>query len=221
MSLHAVLFDMDGLIFNTEAHFEQAWQHAATLQGRSLDLALYRSTIGMKRAHFEPRIIEQLGPGLDIERYRWDRDAHFHRLRQQGLQYQPGFEALFEALGQRGIKRALVTSSHWPDVEHNFAGSDYLHRFDTHVCGDSVQNGKPAPDCYLLGCEQLAVAPGQTLALEDSNNGMRAAIAAGCRAVMVPDRQTPADDVRRHAHALLPSLADVLAQDLLESGSRE
>ena len=82
--------------------------------------------------------------------------------------------------------------------------------FDAVTCADMVKRGKPQPDIYLLACERTGVAPQEAIAVEDAPTGIRAAHAAGCLAVMVPDQDQPDDALRALCHAVLPSLVDVV-----------
>ncbi|SHG95048.1 HAD family hydrolase [Ferrimonas marina] len=206
----AVLFDMDGLIFDTERSYRQAWHYAAKEQGFELDDALYLSMIGMPRTQSEPKLARALGPGLDLPRYRQQRDAHFRQLQRQGIPFQAGFEPLFQRLTACQIPTALVTSSRMVDVEENFAQRPYLSQFATTVTCEQVQRGKPDPEPYQLACQRLRLAPAQCLVVEDSNNGIRSGLAAGCRTAMVPDLQAPDSDVQAQVHHLLDSLEQLL-----------
>ena len=115
------------------------------------------------------------------------RDEHFHNQRNQGIALKPGFDALFYAIKQHGLLTAIVTSSHLPEVKHNFAGSEYLAQFELVITAEDVERGKPNPDCYQMAYRHLGVDTKQCLVLEDSNNGIKAALAAECHAVMIPD----------------------------------
>lgn len=209
MDIKAVLFDMDGLIFDTEGLYKVSWQHAATEQGFVLDDEFYRAFIGVQDAECERRVTDRFGDKLDLERFKQVRDTDFHVRRDKGVDYKPGFDLLFEQLKTKGLKCALVTSSALAEVKHHFAGSEYLAQFDVVITSEDVKNGKPHPDCYRMASEQLDIAPADCLVLEDSNNGMRAGLDAGCKAVMIPDLLSPSEDVAERAHAVLDSLAEV------------
>ena len=119
------------------------------------------------------------------------RDEHFHNLRNQGIALKPGFDALFDAIKQHDLLTAIVTSSHLPEVKHNFSGSTYLAQFDLVITAEDVERGKPNPDCYQMAHRHQGVDAKQCLVLEDSNNGIKAALAAECQAVMIPDLLPP------------------------------
>lgn len=189
--LIAVLFDMDGLIFDTESIYKQSWQYAATEQGLTITDNFYQQFIGVQDPECERILAEHFQDTIDMPRYKAVRDEHFHNLRNQGVALKPGFDALFYAIKQHGLLTAIVTSSHLPEVKHNFSGSTYLAQFDLVITAEDVERGKPNPDCYQMAYRHLGVDAKQCLVLEDSNNGIKAALAAECHAVMIPDLLPP------------------------------
>ncbi|HDM8226875.1 TPA: HAD family phosphatase [Vibrio campbellii] len=189
--LKAVLFDMDGLIFDTESIYKQSWQYAATEQGLTITDDFYQQFIGVQDPECERILAEHFQDAIDMPRYKAVRDEHFHNLRNQGVALKTGFDALFYAIKQHGLLTAIVTSSHLPEVKHNFSGSTYLAQFDLVITAEDVERGKPNPDCYQMAYRQLGVDAKQCLVLEDSNNGIKAALAAKCQAVMIPDLLPP------------------------------
>jgi len=209
LNIKAVLFDMDGLIFDTEGLYKKSWQHAAREQGLELSDAFYQNFIGVQDAECERLLLMQFSKKLNMVRFRRVRDRMLSVEREKGTAYKIGFDALFTELKDRGFKCALVTSSAMPLVQHHFAGFDYLSLFDAIITSENVKNGKPAPDCYLMACEQLNLSPTECLVLEDSNNGMRSAISAGCHAVMIPDLLKPDSDVAQRATSVLSNLMEV------------
>ncbi|KIP77855.1 HAD family hydrolase [Vibrio jasicida] len=193
--LKAVLFDMDGLIFDTESIYKQSWQYAATEQGLTITDDFYQQFIGVQDPECERILAEHFQDAIDMPRYKAVRDEHFHNLRNQGIALKPGFDALFYAIKQHGLLTAIVTSSHLPEVKHNFAGSKYLAQFDLVITAEDVERGKPNPDCYQMAYRHLGVDAKQCLVLEDSNNGIKAALAAKCQAVMIPDLLPPLSEL--------------------------
>lgn len=205
----AVLFDMDGLIFDTEGLYKASWQSAANEQGLVLTDEDYQSFIGVQDEECERRVAIKFGEALDLERFCQVRDAMFSAEQDKGIPYQPGFAELFAHIKQNGLKCALVTSSPIKKVTHHFAGTDYISQFDAIVTAENVANGKPAPDCYLMACGQLDITPSSCLVLEDSNNGMRSGLDAGCQAIMIPDLLAPAEDIVSRATSIVDSLLEV------------
>jgi HAD superfamily hydrolase (TIGR01509 family) len=209
VNIKAVLFDMDGLIFDTEGVCKKSWQHAAREQGLDLSDAFYQHFIGVQDIDCESLLEVEFAEKLNMARFKRVRDLLLAVEREKDSAYKSGFEALFFELINRGFKCALVTSSALPLVQHHFSGCDYLSLFDALITSEQVKNGKPAADCYLMACAQLHLSPAECLVLEDSNNGMRSAIGAGCHAIMIPDLQQPDRDVAQQATAVLSNLLEV------------
>lgn len=192
--LKAVLFDMDGLIFDTESVYKVSWQYAAQEQGLVINDSFYQQFIGVQDPECEQMLAEHFGNEIDMQRYCKVRDKHFHNLREQGIALKPGFDALFNAIKQRGLQMAIVTSSHLPEVKHNFRNSDYLAQYDLIITAEDVERGKPNPDCYQMAHKHLGLKAEECLVLEDSNNGVRAGLDAGCRVAMIPDLLPPKEE---------------------------
>lgn len=193
--LKAVLFDMDGLIFDTESIYKLSWQYAASEQNLDLSDDFYQQFIGVQDPECERILAEYFQDALDLSRYKQVRDAHFHRLRSNGIAFKPGFDQLFQDIKRRGLATAIVTSSHLAEVKYNFTTSDYLPQFDLVITAEDVERGKPCPDCYQMAYTRLGFKAEECLVLEDSNNGVKAALAAGCPVVMVPDLLPPQTEI--------------------------
>ncbi|QFQ78647.1 HAD family hydrolase [Vibrio harveyi] len=194
--LKAVLFDMDGLIFDTESIYKQSWQYAATEQGLAITDDFYQQFIGVQDPECERILAEHFQQAIDMPRYKTVRDEHFHHLRDQGIALKPGFDSLLRAIKQRGLLTAIVTSSHLPEVKHNFNNTEYLTQFDLVITAEDVERGKPNPDCYQMAYHHLGIDAKESLVLEDSNNGIKAALAAECHAVMIPDLLPPLQEFK-------------------------
>ncbi|WED24505.1 HAD family phosphatase [Vibrio sp. JC009] len=207
----ALLFDMDGLIFDTEGLYKKAWQRAAGDQGLDLNDEFYQNFIGVQDPACEQLMVSHFGERLNLPLFQKQRDQYVKELKQKPVPYKPGFKDLFETAKEQNIKCALVTSSFLKDVEHHFADSGYLEQFDTLITAEKVTNGKPAPDCYLMACSELKIAPETCLVLEDSNNGMQSGLDAGCSAAMIPDLLPPREDIKERATHIFASLEDVLS----------
>ncbi|GEA51836.1 hydrolase [Vibrio inusitatus NBRC 102082] len=212
--LQAVLFDMDGLIFDTESVYKKSWQFAAQQQGLNITDDFYQQFIGVQDPECERILAEHFGSKIDMTRYCMVRDKHFHAQREKGIAYKPGYDALFNAIKLRGSKMAIVTSSHLPEVQHNFRDSEYLSDYELVLTAEDVTRGKPHPDCYQMAAQQLGLEPDQCLVLEDSNNGVQAGLDAGCYVVMIPDLLPPKENFLYRV-TILKQLDDVL--DILEN----
>jgi HAD superfamily hydrolase (TIGR01509 family) len=183
--LAAVLFDMDGLLVDTEplwfetetevmARLGMRWTHQdqAALLGGSME-----RTVGYLLAK-----ATKPAPPRDIER--WMTEGMLGRVRAGRVEVRPGARELVAEVAAAGLPHALVTSSLRPLAEAVLAGAGF--RFPVTVCGDDVPTTKPDPAPYLLAAKLLEVTPARCVALEDSPNGVASATAAGCGVVAVP-----------------------------------
>lgn len=209
--IKALLFDMDGLIFDTEWIYKESWQYATHLQGFELSDELYYAFIGVQDKDCERLLTLHVSDKIDLDMHRKTRDAYFNSMRDTGgVKYKFGFHALFSTLKNKNLKCALVTSSPRSEVELNFAGTHYLGQFDAVFTAEDVERGKPSPDGYLKAIQKIGIAPENCLVLEDSNNGVLAGLKAGCITAMVPDILGPRPDIEPHIHYILRDLESAI-----------
>ncbi|GAM77544.1 HAD-superfamily hydrolase [Vibrio ishigakensis] len=143
----ALLFDMDGLIFDTESVYKKSWVYATEKQGLELPDSLYQTFIGVKDVECERMLSDfYTGKSFDLGLFKSERDKHFHSLRAEGIDYKPGFSDLIEVAKAKNYRLALITSSTLSDVKVNFTGSDYLDDFEVVVTAEDVTQGKPNPE---------------------------------------------------------------------------
>ena len=193
--LKAVLFDMDGLIFDTESIYKHSWQFAANEQCLDLNDSFYQNFLGVQDIECEAMLAEYFVDLIDMKRFKRIRDENYHQRRKKGIAIKPGFAELFAAIKERSLKTAIVTSSHLSEVKYNFRNTCYLTQYDLVITAEDVVRGKPNPDCYLMACDKLGFNPDECLVLEDSNNGVRASLNAKCHTIMIPDLLPAATDV--------------------------
>jgi HAD superfamily hydrolase (TIGR01509 family) len=198
----AVLFDLDGLMIDTERLDWQASKAAGAARGIDVDDDFLRQTIGRRLADIEPEFERRFGHAVgwrtfarEIQRWREDYIAR------HGMPWKTGVAELLDHLDQRGIPRALATSTVREEAIARMG--PLFPRMHTAAFGDEVANGKPAPDIYLLAVERLGVAAHRCLALEDSLPGVEAAERAGLTVIMVPDLVPPHDGIRYVCGSLL------------------
>lgn len=208
----AILFDMDGLMLDSECLYQAAWKAAAADLGYALDTALYLQLVGRSNAEAERAFVEVYGDDFPVEAFdqRWETRWH-DLVEAQGIALKPGLLALLDWVEQRKIPKAVGTSSNAAEADLCLQTAGIRDRFSIVVTVDQVAAGKPAPDIFLEAANRLAVAPAQCLVLEDSNAGVKAAHAAGMAVIMVPDLQTPTAESTALAAAIYPSLKDVLS----------
>ncbi|HWI20169.1 MAG TPA: HAD family phosphatase [Vicinamibacterales bacterium] len=192
----AVVFDMDGLLFDTENLVREAMSAAAPRLGFEMPEAVFLSLLGLGGNASRARLLEHYGEKFDIEAFWTAVDEDFHRI-SEGRQYlKTGVVELLDWLDDVKLPRAIATSSPHRHVQKNLATHGLSGRFDVIVAHGDYEHGKPHPAPFLKAAEKLGVAPEDCLALEDSYNGVRSACAAGMMTVMVPDLLSPTDDIR-------------------------
>jgi len=205
----AVVFDMDGLLLNTEALRMQALDDCARDLGLVLKTDLFAALIGgatpQSRAALEAHIRDDL-PG-DF----WTHYRRFADVRMAEVEPMPGALALLDHLQARDIPRAIATSATRASVERFCGKFDLLPRFSAVIAKGDYERAKPAPDAYLAAAQSLGVAPADCLALEDSYNGVQAAVAAGMTTIMAPDVLPATDEMRRVCFAVVSDLHEVCA----------
>ena len=207
----AVIFDMDGVLFDTERLYVDAWrQAAAQMNLRDMEPTI-QGCIGLSAADTRRWFATHHPADFPFEEFiATERRCFFDTLDRDGLPIKPGAPELLRWLREQGVPVALATSSRATSAGRHLAAAGWQEGvFDAIVTGDMVENGKPAPDIYRLACRTLGVSPAASLAVEDSYNGLRAAAAAGMRPVMVPDLLPPTDEIAPLLYRCFDSLVDM------------
>ena len=218
--IKAVVFDMDGVIFDSEKLYRKHWMITGREYGIPEDEMedLCNHIAGATRQHNERLMKEHFGEDFDYDTFRaktMDRmDAEIAR---DGLDMKPGVKELFAYLKENGYQIALATSTAQERASRNLQRAGILEVFDKIVYGGVVPNGKPAPDIYLRACEELGVKPEEAIGIEDSINGVKSSSAAGLYTIMVVDLIEPTEEMRPLADQIYYSLFDVIA--LLKKGT--
>jgi HAD superfamily hydrolase (TIGR01509 family) len=206
----AALFDMDGLLLNTEAVYIQGMQEAARSLDLEMPLAFCHSMVGIPTRECNVLIQDFYGAGFNLEEFRGVYSTHVRRLLDGRIPVKPGVVELLDFLAARGLPRALATSASRATAESHLGRAGLLDRFTALATRDDVEHPKPAPDVYLEAARRLGVPPQNCIAFEDSNIGLTAAHAAGTMAIMVPDILQPSDEVRAKCLHIAPDLHAVL-----------
>lgn len=206
----AVIFDMDGLLLDSEPLYRETWQRAARELGHPIDDELYARFVG--RGNVEARAIlrSAFGDAFDHAAFaeRWT-GYWRESVRARSLAAKRGAAELIDFLDGQGTPKAVATSS-----PRDFAVPSLgalAARFDAIVTGDDVAHAKPAPDLFLLAAARLEVAPSSCLVLEDSEAGFRAARAAKMEVIVVPDLVPPTTEMAEGALAICATLHEVRA----------
>ena len=207
-SFKAAIFDMDGLILDSERTVLNCWEKVAKSHGLPDIMPFAISVIGKnKKATLEEftRVF-----GLPAEPYEAEARKIYNRLAAKGeVPLKPYTLELLSSMKNAGMKLAIASSSLRSEVEPQMEQLGALKYFDAAVCGDQVTKSKPDPEIFLLACDALGVKPEEAAGLEDSFNGVRACKASGLYTIMVPDILQPDDGIRELADVVLPSLEAV------------
>lgn len=210
MHASAVIFDMDGLLFDTEKLFLDQTKHVQKEIGFTIPHDLHMQAIGRTFPDVKRIFLDRLGPDFPMEEFMNKTKALvYQHIERYGIPVKPGALELLQKLKKLGLPRLLASSSpHWM-IEKNLTASGLKPYFDLQVSGDDVLRGKPAPDIFLYAAKKSHSDPKRCVVLEDSNNGIRAAHAAGMRPVMIPDLKKPEPEVREMCFGLYESLLEV------------
>ena len=209
--IKAVIFDMDGVLFDTERLGMIQQLKACREMGYPVTEALLMRTMGSSMAAARVILLNALGQDFPYEKMigRWT-ELTFEDMAQNGIPQKPGVRELLGVLNERGIKAAVATSNNRSIVDRYMEQAGLTNSFDVVVCGDSIQKSKPDPDIYLLAAEKLGVAPVDCMGVEDSVNGVKAVRAAGMKSVMVPDMIPYTSELAAYVDYCVPTLHDVI-----------
>ena len=207
--IKAVIFDMDGLIFDSERLYAKANVKTAKTLGLDKDEAYFYQIVGIGAQDMAERMKEVFEDDLVDEFFRLgEEDAHELLLHGE-VPSQPGRHELLDYLDDAGIEKVIASSSEVHMIDVMTKNADIRDRFSAIHGGDQVEQTKPAPDIFELAWSNLGVSKEETLVLEDSINGVLAAHAAGIPVIMVPDTVEPTDEVRDKALAVVNNLLEV------------
>ena len=209
--MRAVIFDMDGVIFDSEKLYIDCCVEAAEPLGMENIVETVYRCIGVTTEVTLRILTEAYHDAALVASFRAAADSLFREKYRAGLlQVKPGVRELLTELKSRGLKLAVASSTRTEAVERELADAGLLPFFDRIVGGDRVGRSKPNPDIFLKAAEALGETPERCLVIEDSFNGIRAAKAAEMTVIMVPDLLQPDEEMLALADAVEPSLLQVL-----------
>lgn len=189
----AVVFDLDGLVLDSESTYFAAWRQAADIMGYQLDEAFCAGLSGLHGSAVNERLRDYCGASFDFgEFWRLSRDVWYCYVQQHGIAVKSGFFRLLAVIEQQGLPFCLATNSRRADAEFCLAAAELGGVFSIAICRDDVAVGKPAPDIFVQAASAIGLTPAECLVLEDSPTGVAAAFAAGSPCIYVPSIR-PAD----------------------------
>ncbi|WP_413112426.1 HAD family hydrolase [Thaumasiovibrio sp. DFM-14] len=212
MNIHAAIFDMDGLLLDTERVCMRIFKEACNACNVEFLEDVYLSIIGCNSAGVEAKIRAGYGPELDYSALNSEwRQRYNAVVMHQAIPVKDGVVELLQWLKQQGIALAVATSTQNDVALRKLELAGLKHYFDSVTTGCEVTKGKPDPEIYLLAAQRLNADPAKCLAFEDSNNGVRSAVAAGMQTYQIPDLVQPCEQVLALGHNVSPSLVTVLS----------
>ena len=209
--IKGILFDMDGLVLDTEKLYTRFWQEAANAMGFPMTREQALGMRSLNRGAGLSKMQSYFGDSVDYDAIRKKRielmDAFIEK---EGVEIKPGIFELLTELKNRGIKTAIATSSPLDRTKTYLSSVGLENKFDRLISGYMVEQGKPAPDIYLFAAKELGLSPKECMVLEDSPAGILAAHRAGCLPVMIPDQDEPDDETMPLLYAKADNLIKVI-----------
>lgn len=206
----AVVFDMDGVIFDSERATMYCWLDLAEKYDIPNIKEPYYACIGTTMVRTREIMLETYGPDFPYDEYAKEASVMYHEKYDGGrLPMKKGIRELLVFLKENNKKIALASSSRRQTVVNQLRDANILEYFDAVICGDMVERSKPAPDIFLKACSEIGVEPQRAYGIEDSFNGIRALSAAGMHAIMVPDLLAATDEMKELSECVLEDLLEV------------
>ncbi len=186
--LKAIIFDMDGLMIDTEKLYQVFWERALQYYDYQPSKQLLLDLRSLSRDLAAKLLQDHFGTGLDYTKIRNKRVELMNAyIDEHGVEKKEGLDELLAYCSEKKLRMAVATATDYERANQYMTQLKIRDKFEVIVCGPMVKHGKPAPDIYLKVVELLGVLPEECIALEDSPNGGRAASAAGCNVIMVPE----------------------------------
>jgi beta-phosphoglucomutase-like phosphatase (HAD superfamily) len=203
----AFIFDMDGLLMDTELVYKRSWSAACSDLGFDLTDQLYLTLIGITVADCEKRLVAHFGDKFPLDRFRGDARARYEALvKAEGIPLKPAVHVVLDWAAAHNIPCGVGTSTHTPEARERLKHHGILDRFKVVIGGDQITRGKPDPETFLKVAAALGYKPEQCLVFEDAHSGVLAACAAGMGVALVPDLLPATAEISAKASGVFPSL---------------
>ena len=211
MIIDAVIFDLDGLILDTEKLYQRFWREAAGECGFSMTRETALALRSLDKTLARKLLCDTFGSSFDYELVKQTRIRLMSAyVNEHGISAKKGVRELCEYLRKKGIKTAIATATNYPRTDDYLTRAGVRDCFETIVCACDLPHGKPYPDVYLYACEKLSVESKNCIALEDSPNGVKSAHSAGLQVICVPDGGEVEKEILPLAFACAGSLGEVI-----------
>lgn len=220
MKIEAMVFDMDGLIFNSERIVQRSWEVVGNELGiPKLGEHIY-NTLGFNITRRAEYFYHTIGKEFPMEEFQNRTRLKFQEIvSEEGLEMKPGVIELMQYGMEKGLKMAVATSSRKAHSTKLLTDAGLMQYLDGCVFGDSVKHAKPDPEIYCKACGLIGADPKRSLALEDSPAGIQSAHAAGMIPIVIPDLVQPSDEILQLAHCKMETLFDVIS--FVETSGKE
>ncbi len=209
-SIDLIIFDMDGLMFDTEKLACVSWKQALTKYGYNFDNKVFLETVGLNSKMAKEVYMKFYGNNFQFDKIFLERKDIFDNIvESKGVPVKEGLLELIKYLDSKKIKKAVATSTSKTRTEILLSKANMKEYFDSIICGDEIKNGKPDPEIFLKAADKLNINVYNCIVLEDSENGINAAYNANMIPIMVPDIKEPSNEIRDKAYRIFKSLRDV------------
>lgn len=209
--LRLVIFDMDGLLFDTEPIYYRSMKKEIEKLGYDFSFDTYKLLVGIPDLESDEILQGKYGKGFSIQQVLEAYHAGFKEIiKNEGLMIKPGAEKLLDFLDERGIKKCIASSSDLEIIKNFLSLTGLTNRFDFYVSGEEVERGKPHPDIFIEACLRGKVEPKESLVIEDSLNGLKAAVSAKIKCIIVPDLIDPTEEMHQNAFKIVSDLEKII-----------
>lgn len=217
--IKAVIFDMDGLMIDSERVTFEGYQHVLAKENLTMSEEKYKTLLGKPVKAVHDLFKEDYGPQYDVDQIIKDVHAYIaKRFETEGVPLKPGLVELLKYLKENNYKTIIATSSHRNRVDLIVKQAQIDQYFDDSICGDEVTKGKPNPEVFLKACQKLQVSPQDALVLEDSESGINAAYNADIKVIGIPDMKYPEEKYVKMTYKIMDNLFQV--KDFLEANNK-
>lgn len=208
--IKAIIFDMDGLMIDSERVTFECYQEILKGMNLTMDEEFYKTLLGKPLKGIYQRFYDVYGNDLPIEDVIKDVHALMaKRFETEGVPIKTGLKSLLEYLKENNYKTIVATSSNRDRVDTILSQAQITDYFDDSICGDEVTKGKPNPEVFLKSCQKLGVNVDEAIVLEDSEAGIQASYDAGIKVICIPDMKYPEKQYEEKTFKILKDLNDV------------